>query len=41
MAGVIVGVLVIIAGAIGIKYALAAIIFGITAITVGLGLRKD
>lgn len=39
--GLIFGVLAIVAGAIGIKYSVLAILAGVTAITAFLGLRKE
>ena len=41
MVSVLVGLGVIVIGALGVKYGIAAIIAGITAITIGLGLKKD
>jgi hypothetical protein len=39
--GLILGILAIVAGAIGIKYSVVAIIAGITAITAFFGIKRD
>ena len=39
--GVILGILAIIAGTIGIKYSIAAIIAGVTAVFAYFGLKRD
>ncbi len=41
MVSVLVGLGVIVLGGFGVRYGVAAIIAGITAIMVGLGLKKD
>lgn len=41
MVAVIGGLIVVILGVVGIRYAAAAIAVGITSILVGLGLKKD
>lgn len=41
MGGIVVGILLIIAGAIGIKYAVTAVLIGLSAIMIGLGIKKS
>lgn len=39
--GIVIGLGVLILGVIGVRYGIAAIVAGLTAIAVGLGLKKD
>ena len=41
IAGILTGILLLVLGVIGVKYGVAAIIAGITALAAAIGLRKD
>ena len=39
--GILVGILLLVIGAIGIKYGITAVLLGLSAVMIGLGFKKD